>query len=248
MLDDALQNLIRLLRTDTQSWNDGSEESFWRGCLEIVQAMPGGMRKQRSIARENDKEQLLDTLAELKYAVIFAEIGFVVEIEPTSGTGIGHANPDLRIVRRDLSTVVEVKRFRPARSGLQEIDLNTPGAVDELPLYGDPPRDWQRIFDEIERKFAQAGDDGVIAIWNNNDTLEADEIESAAAAHRRQSNQNLSFVLYKPDVVDKFSCYRLNAHLKPQFEELISELEQLVARDILLQSCLRSRNSGQNAG
>lgn len=210
--------------------------------------MPGGARKLASIARENDREQLQDTLAEVKYGAIFAEIGFEVEIEPIAGMGTGHGNPDLGIERGDLSTMMEVKRFHPARSGLQVIDLEKPGAVDMLPTYGDPVRDWQKIFDEIEQKFSQAGDDGIIALWNNNDTLEAEEVESAACAHRIRLKQNPSFILFKPDVVDRFSFFKLSAQLEPQYAQLMSELEQLVARDILLQPGLRSRNAGQEAG
>jgi hypothetical protein len=209
--------------------------------------MPGSGRKFSDIASASDREQLQDTLAEIKYAVIFAELGFQVEIEPF-GKRKDSNNPDLQISRDGLSTVVEVKRFRPARSGLKALDINELEQLDGLPTYGDSPRDWQKIFDEIERKFKQAGDDGIVAIWNNNDTLEPEEVESVTRAHRMRSNQHLSFVLFKPDVRERFSCFKLRSRLGSQYEQLITELEQLTAEDILLRPYLRRCNSMQNAG
>jgi hypothetical protein len=203
--------------------------------------MPGSDRKLKSIANENDREQLQDKLAEIKYAVIFAELGFKVEIEPLAGTRPGSSNPDLQITRDNLSTLVEVKRFRPARSSLKVIDLDKFTETDELPIYGDAVRDWQKIFDEIEHKIRQVGNDGIIAIWNNNNTLESEEVESATRMHLIRSNQSISFVLLKPDVRESSSCFKLRTCMKPQHEQLISELEQLVAEDILLQPYLRNR-------
>lgn len=241
MIENAIQNIIRLLQSDKRSWRNGSEQLFWHTCFEIIARMPGSTSKLRDIANECDRDQLQDTLAEIKYAVIFSELGFQVEIEPLGGKMKDSSNPDLRISRGEFRSIVEVKRFRSARVDLETIDIDKLGELHDLPTYGNPQSDWKKIFDEVANKFRQAGDDGIIAIWNNNGTLELEEFENVIHAHRTLSKTRLAFVVLKTDLRQPFSCFKLRGDLSPFHEELIVEIEQKVVEDILFGPYWRKR-------
>jgi hypothetical protein len=239
-MEKALQNLVQVLKTDVLSWRNGSEESFWRSSFEVVQSMPGASRKFRSIANQHDREQLQDILAEIKYAVIFAELGFQVEIEPLMSEK-EKANPDLRISRDGDSSVVEVKRFRPSDDLAPKLlsidDVSELGVLSE---FGDPKRDWQKIFDEIEHKFRQAGADGIIAIWNNAGRLSPEEVESAAHAHLlRGSSRRSSFVLFKSDCDENFHCFKLRYRALSYQDKWMAEFSGVEPKELLFRPYYR---------
>lgn len=237
-MEKALQNLARLLKTIDPSWRFGFEIAFWRSCFEVLDRMSGSAVKFHEIANESNKEQLLDTLAEVKYAVIFSELDFSVEIEPLRKESQG-ANPDLRISKDSYSSFVEVGRFRPSRNPVPMLS-STSGVLSE---YGDPQRDWQKIFDKVEGKFRQAGGDGIIAFWNNNDNLEYVEVESAAHTHVIQGRPNKSsFLLFRSHLEDaNFFCYKLRVSL-PTYQKIwMNELERVNPKQVLFGPYLRSR-------
>jgi hypothetical protein len=242
MVENAIQNLVRLLETDAPSWQYGLEHAFWRCCLEVIQPMPGSTLKLREIATKDDKEQLLDTLAEVKYAVIFSELGFQVEIEPLKNNRRG-SNPDLRISKEGHSALAEVKRFRPSVNPAPEL-----GEASILSEYGAPIRDLKKLFDEVEAKFRQAGSEGIIALWNNNDNLESIEVESAVHAHALQANpKRASFLLLRSYIDDEnLSCYKLRYRLPAHQEVWMTELEQVNPRQVLLGSYLRRTKTQQS--
>jgi hypothetical protein len=234
MMEKALQNLIQLLKTDVPSWHYGCEQLFWRSCFEVIQQMPGSNKKFNEIAGENDIEQLQDKLAEVKYAVVFSELGFRVEMEPLASRGTG-PNPDLRISRDGHSSIVEVKRRRLSDSGPKPLA----NGADIMPEYGDE-RDWRRIFEDIERKFRQAGTKGIIAIWNNDARFDPFEVKIAVRVHLLQPHANRSsFVLFRSDVVENFYCFKLRHHLAPYQARWINELRCVAPKEVLFSPYLR---------
>ena len=62
---------------------------------------------------------MLYSLAEVRYALIFAGLGFDVEFEPDGDKG-----PDLGIKRDGEKVVVEIMRFRKINSGLPLLNLD----------------------------------------------------------------------------------------------------------------------------
>jgi hypothetical protein len=165
--------------------------------LKRVQEMPGANHLFNRIASTTDKEQLEDYLAEVSYALIFAGLGFLVEIEP-----LGRKGPDLRISRDGHQAIVEIMRFRKIYPGPPVLDLLNEITV--LPEYGNPARDIRKAFQKIQKKFPQVGSEEVIiAIWNDEEELEEIEVEIAVSNLRRDAAQNifsipnqLLFVLY----------------------------------------------------
>ncbi|MCI0395234.1 MAG: hypothetical protein L0332_04225 [Chloroflexi bacterium] len=240
ILEKALKNLeLRLPKTSLGGWNFGNEIPAWRRCFEVIQATPGASRKFDTIANVRDTEQLKDTLTEIKYAVIFAQLGFQVEIEPLSNQQEASSNPDLRITQDGYSSIVEIKRFRapgPFSPGqrLQPLPDEVPETY-VFPPYGDPIKDIQKIFTEIENKFRQAGTEGIIAIWNDNDELSPPEVGTAVNRLKLHSSHSLksSFVLLRGDPSERFSCFELRDRLAPYQEQWMSELKQVTPDDIL---------------
>ena len=239
-LDRAIANLeLRLPKTSLGGWNFGNEIPAWRTCLQIMQSMDGAEGKLREIGRERNVEQLLDLLAEVKFAVIFSQLGFIVEVTPhIAGRGKGH-RPDLRVARDNSSSVVEVKRFRPpgrfspGRRMTHFVD--TAKAIHRFQEYGDLPMDIRKVAFEIEGKFRQASSDGIIAIWNSNDELSPEEVDAATSRLRLQSNQRRkpAFVLLRGDPGERFACFALQNQLMQQHVQWIEELTQVVPDAIL---------------
>lgn len=251
-MEKALKNLeLRLPKTSLVGWNYGNEIPAWRRCFEVIQSMPGASRKFDTIANERDVEQLNDTLTEIKYAVIFAQLGFQVEIEPLSNKQEVSSNPDLRITRDGYSSFVEVKRFRapgPFSPGqrLQPLPNEIPETY-EFPPFGDPIKDVRKILTEIENKFRQAGTEGIIAIWNSNDELTPHEVGIAVYRLKLHSShsQKSSFVLLRGDPGEKFSCFELRNRLAPYQEQWMRELKQVTPDDILGRISDESRFRGR---
>ncbi len=165
--------------------------------LERIQRMPDANRIFKRIASAPDMEQLMDYLAEVRYALVFAGLGFDVEIEP-----LGKKGPDLQISRNGHQAVVEVKRFRKIYPGPPELDLSSPSAT--LSTYGNIKRDIRKAFNKILDKFTQVGNfESIIAIWNDDEDMEEREVATAVDDIRKDGCENrltlpqgLSFVLY----------------------------------------------------
>ena len=137
------------------------------------------------IASTKDKEQIADSLAEIRYALIFAGLGFDVEFEP-----VGNQGPDLMIKRDNIEVVVEVRRFRKTNLDLPILNLDDEDLT--LPEYGNIPRDVRRAFDKILDKFRQIEyQKGIIAIWNDDEELEDVETDTAVYNLRNDAKNGL---------------------------------------------------------
>ncbi len=231
MKHDALENLVQLMKTDAPSWKLGPQEHFWSICLDTFRAMPGAAHKIEKIACESDPEPLGDILAEVKFAVIFAKLGYDVEIEPCrSGSS---PNPDMRITKDGHSAFVEVMRRRhESGRSLQAKSLNTDEVFVE---YGDS-KDPRRIYEALERKFRQAGVGGIIAIWDDGDVWEPEEYESAAHSHIQtiSASRSAFVVLHKYQNMP-FCCYQLRRPLEPYLQEWLSALSSMIPDSIFRQ-------------
>lgn len=220
-MQKAIENIRLLLgeksATLAQSWFDG------------VHTINRSSRVFQRIASARDKEQIADYLAEIRYALVFAGIGFDVEFEP-----LGNRGPDLGIKRDGEDAVVEIKRFRKINSGLPLLNLDDENLT--LSEYGNIPRDIRKAFDKILSKFRQVENQkGIIAIWNDDEELE--EIETAIALNSIRTDvkqrlltmpDGLLFVLYgsKWQLDNKqLYCFPFQ-NLKQPFETWTMELEQ----------------------
>jgi len=231
-MEKALENVSRLLGRDTAQ--------FWRNRFERVRQMPGASREFKRIANTPDKGQIGDYLAEIRYALVFAGLGFQIEIEP-----LGKNGPDFRISRDGHTAFLEVARFRLIHPGPPKISLSDKEFLDDtflLESYGDPARDLMKAFDKIEGKFRQIGDkEAIIAIWNDDEDLEEIEMEQVPdlfreAAKDRPLPKGLSFVLYGSNCLRKHQqlyCFPLQEPGEPHQANWRSELESsLVASEI----------------
>lgn len=240
----ALDNLEQLLpKTSFGGWNFGQDLKSWEICFTIIQPMLGASKKFKTIANERDVEQLLDTLAEIKFAVIFNQLGFQVEIEPFFEDNYALPHPDLIISKDNHSSIVEVKRFRPPGPNspgkrMQNIPNDIPNDY-VFPEIGDPIKDLQKIFNEVEKKFRQTGSEGIIAIWNSNDELSPHEFLRAAHRHKNLSERDTtaSFVIIRADPWENFTCTELSKGISNIHKRWKSDLEK-VAPDKILQNIL----------
>jgi len=81
-------------------------ESFrdeWRSHLETVSKVAKSDRLLKKIACASDAESVFDYFAEVRYALVFASLGFDVQVEP-----LGQKGPDLQVDRDNQSALVEV--------------------------------------------------------------------------------------------------------------------------------------------
>lgn len=191
-MEKALKNLSLLLKE--RQW----EVEFWRKCLEGIREMPRAHRIFRRITRAPDIEQLYDTLAEVKYALIFVGLGFNVEIEPK-----GNKGPDLGISRENHTAVVEVKRFRQVNEVPTINDLPTINGeriIPGVPDFKDAPK----IYNEVWGKFSQVdNEEAVIALWSDDVDIYQRPVKCAAAWLHYEATEGirsippkLSFVIF----------------------------------------------------
>ena len=221
----ANRNLFRLLGRH--------EAQLWEGRLGAVQHLPGIGSALRRIAATPEREQLLDYLAEIRYALVFVEIGFEVQFEP-----LGRKGPDLGVSGNCHDAVVEVRRFRQVDPGPPGICLSGQQFLDGaflLEPYGDPERDVKRIVSRIGEKLRQVGfNHSVIALWNED---ESDiETETAVCELCRSTAQQgiilpagLLFILFgsswqRPG--EQFHCFPVRKLGKPWLSWM-RELESL---------------------
>lgn len=230
-MQKAIENIKLLLgeqsATLVQRWFEG------------VRTISNSHRVFRRITFAKDKEQLADYLAEIRYALVFAGLGFDVEFEPE-----GKRGPDLGIRRDGENVVVEIKRLRKTNSDLPLLNLDDGKFT--LPEYGNIPRDIRKAFDKILTKFRQVENQrGVIAIWNDDEEFE--EIEVGIAVNNIRSDiknellvipNDLLFVLYgsKWQLSGKqLYCFPFQ-NLKQSFATWKTELEQATVFDHIEQA------------
>jgi hypothetical protein len=243
-MEKSLQNIRRLL---------GEKATlFWRTRFERIQQMPGAGRKFKRIATTPNEEQLKDYLAEIRYALIFAGLGFQVDAEPLEEKG-----PDFRITRDNHSAFLEVTRFRTIHPGPPPISLYDKDFIDNTFLfeeYGNPARDVKKASAKIEHKLRQIGDkESIIAIWNDEGDLEDLEVENAVALLFKAAKQiisppsGLSFVLYGSNRMIKrnkqFYCFPARTPLEPHQEIWKEELEQARVDELIQRALQRGKST-----
>ena len=150
---------------------------MWTELAGVAASFPNGNVILRRLGAAQDVEPLLDSLAEVRYALVFRSIGCGISWEP-----LGPAGPDLEVRSGDAAFAVEVARFRPMNDG-------PPPLGHFLEVYGNPDRDVAKSITKIAGKFRQIGDRrAIIALWNDDEALEDLEVR-VAAADLRQSSQ-----------------------------------------------------------
>ena len=236
----ALQKVSLLL--------EKSEAQLWRSRLERVGRMAGASLKFKSIASARDKEELYDYLAEIRYALVFASLGFQVKLEP-----LGKKGPDLGISRDGHIAVVEVKRFRQINPGPLKISLSDKEFLDNtflLEPWGDLEREINKCISRVEGKFKQVGDRAsIIALWNDDEDLDEIGHEEAVRRLRDYAAQKgsslpsgLLFILYASNWCrprQQFYCFPLRVLEKPHID-WIQEIESSFVGTLKSGSCLQS--------
>ncbi len=159
------------------------DAAMWTQLAGIAGSFPNGSVLLRRLAAAPDIESLWDSLAELRYALVFRSIGCDVSWEPD-----GRAGPDLAARSGDTTFAVEVTRFRPMNEG--------PSPLGEfLQVYGNPDRDVAKSITKITGKFRQLGDrPAIIALWNDDEALEDLEVRAAAGGLRQSAQRPAGLV------------------------------------------------------
>lgn len=231
LLDKANKNLFLLLGKN--------EAQLWRSRLDKVQQLPGVGAALKRIAHAPDRDQLSDYLAEIRYALVFVELGFSVQFEP-----LGRKGPDLGISRNGHGAVVEVKRFRQVDPGSPGISLSNEEFLDGtflLEPYGNPERDVKRIVSQIAEKFRQVlNGDSIIAFWNEDESdteteIAVRELSSSTAQQRFTLPAGLLFILYGSSWQhprQQFHCFPLRKLGKPQ-SSWMRELESFSVQALM---------------
>jgi len=231
-VEKALQKVSKLLGRRTAQ--------ALRARLKRVGKMPGANRLFKQIMSAPDEDQLGDYLAEVKYALIFAGLGFQVEVDPK-----GKKGPDLGISRNGHYAVVEVTRFRKVHSGPPMLDMSD--KLSTLQQYGNPPRDIRKSIEKILNKLRQVQNgESIIAIWNDDEDLEEVEVQEAVEGIRDEAAQGiltlpngLLFVLYGSNRIgqDGRQLYCFPIHYSAQEHQQLwqqelesSTVEELVQR------------------
>jgi len=176
------ERAIRRIRDVSSPSNNGLAQ-----CIEAAASFHGSDSVFRRITQAKDTETILDYFAEIRFAMIFARLGFELEFEPC-----GMKGPDLRISRDSCSAHVEVKRFRPSPD-----DENPAYSAEVEPLvccpmllpYGNPEKNIKVIEDKLAEKFKQLNaDTAVVAFWS--DRLAVEELEfQSAILHTRANSE-----------------------------------------------------------
>ena len=230
-LDKALQNIASLRGEQTAS--------RWHFYLTRIQQMPNANRTFKRIASTSETEQLGDYLAEVLYALVFAGLGFHVEIEPH-----GIKGPDLRISRDGLTAVVEIMRLRKINPGPP---VSAASISEELlETYGNPHRDIRKAFTKLISKFPQTDlANSIIAIWNDDEDLEEIEVELAVRdilSDAQQQNltipHGLSFILYGSSYWGRQQLYCFTIRdSDPVHQNWQQELESLSVNQLVQRAC-----------
>lgn len=154
---------------------------------------------------ERDDHMALDHLMEVKYGVLFKDLGFSTWFEPTGSKG-----PDLMIERDGLRAFVEVKRYRQKNvEHIPECD----GPYDTLQQYGDPLHAQLRIAEDLMSKLRQIEprngvEHGILAIWSDREFFEDVEFECAVRQISPEAEKKgLRFCIFGSDYLN-LGCYQ----------------------------------------
>ncbi len=204
------------------------EAEAWERVLTRVESLPNIGRKLRRIAHAPSEEELRDLLAELRYALVFASLGYTVTCEP-SGAQRG---PDFAVSRADSALDLEVRRFRPASVQVSP-ELAPDGTL--LP-YGRGQADVRRAVTRIGEKFAQLeSGEGVIALWSDDNGIEQLEAALAVSEIREEARRgtrvlpsNVGWVIFGSAWIDRngqqLYCHGLGGAKRPRW---CDEIEQI---------------------
>lgn len=173
-------------------------------------------------------EQLLDYLAEARYALVFAALQFQVGFEPS-----GRKGPDLQISQDECCATVEVLRFRKMYPG--PTLFSPDDEDDDLKTYGNPVRDIRKAFEKLLNKMGQVNSgNSVIAIWNDDDDLEEIEVMLAVRDLVNDAKvgnfllpEGLTYALYgsKWRGNQQFYCFPFQHPVQQQHKGWATELE-----------------------
>ena len=156
----------------------GPEAAIWTELVAVAAELLNGQVLLPRLAAAPNIESLYDSLAEVRYALVFRSIGCEVSWEPG-----GSAGPDLAVGVGNDAFAVEVARFRTINDG-------PPSVGDLLEPYGNPERDIAKSITKISSKFRQIGDRrGIVALWNDDGGLE--ELEVAIAVRELGDSDRL---------------------------------------------------------
>jgi hypothetical protein len=227
-------------RIETFCGRDATGYAKW---LSVAKSWPNAAALHRSIALAASREYLLDHLAALRYALIFSNLGFAVEFEPTGSKG-----PDLLVRRDGLSTTIEVTRFRHMHSGSPKVGIGELQSDDfRLEPYGDPARDIIKCLEKVRGKFHQAsGPSAVIAVWNSDDDLEELEMASALADLQRDLELpvGLEFIVYGSCWGDRLYCFPMMREPSRRVLRWVDELEATGVSEAVASALAATAESG----
>jgi hypothetical protein len=154
--------------------------SEWISLIPALQGIANVERKYRRLEEASASQaDLLDYLAELRFALMFRALGFEVEAEPLGK----EKGPDFRVVRDGLSAMLECFRLRPAYGGPLVLDLSDPDPSPTVREYGNVGRDTQKAHEKIAQKFSQieGSEMSLIGVWNDERELEELEVGIAVS-------------------------------------------------------------------
>ncbi|MEA1958640.1 MAG: hypothetical protein U9N44_03065 [Chloroflexota bacterium] len=237
-MEKALATVSRL--------NGPERAEFWRSRFERFSQMPGSNRKFRRIITIPEKDQLSDYLVEIIYALIFAGLGFQVQVEP-----YGEKGADFKVLRRGEHALLEIRHFRSVNPGPQSIPLTEQAFLEGtflLEKYGDPERAVNNAFDKLAPKFKQiSNENSIIAIWNDADDFEDIEMESVHQLFLQMVRQykplyeNVVFMLYGSDLIRsnaQLYCYPLKTAISPEQQSWMDDLRQSSVEQLIQEALL----------
>ncbi len=149
---------------------------------------------------QRDDDMALDHLMEIKYGVLFKDLGFHARFEPTGSKG-----PDLMVERDGLLAFVEVKRYRQ-REGEHIPESDGPHGT--LEQYGNPLHAQLRIADDLMSKLRQIEprngvEHGILAVWCDREFFEDVEFECAIRQISPEAEKKgLRFCIFGSDYVN----------------------------------------------
>jgi hypothetical protein len=239
---NAPTNTLQKATSNVEKLCDVDTASFWVDLLTMSADLPGAQRKLSRIAAAPSCEQVLDYLAEFRFAFIFLALDFEVELEP-----LGNFGPDLRVSRNGRAIMIEVTRFQKRYPGPPEF-----GDEDEfIAVYGNVRRDTNKAVCKIAGKFPQLGEhNAVIAVWNDDGDMEETHVLTAAHILREDSEaavlrvpRGLGFVLYGSKWMratgQQLYCYPVTRRMDPLCQTWMNELHATTVRQALYQARAR---------
>jgi hypothetical protein len=198
--------------------------------FELVRTFKRANKLFSRISEATDGETIKDHLAEVRYALIFNDLGFVVGFDPP---GLGKV-PDLEIERDGVEVIAEVKHFRASSSCFEESTLKD----DDLLLQpcGDSLKHIKKMHDKFADTLTQLEDrTSIAAFWDDYlDDLEADQFARETYQNfvmgTFEHSDRLLFVVYGTEWfnISRFKqlfCYPVRGRLEEPFNSWMRELE-----------------------